>query len=607
MPPATASSPAPPAPPPARFSIVDLPPALIQEVFGGLDARCLSVVSCVCHLFRRLAADSYGWRQSYCERWEPPPASASALRKGGGGGGRGGSGGGKGREEGSSPSAAAASRGADDDTASCHVPGARWKEMYLDREMRSRAMLGRFQKDLLYGHTAGVRCVRMLPSADLAVTAGYDSTVRIWDLARGLPVAQSAPLGECMRAVAVDDDTLVVAGSDAIVRVWPAAQGCPHRFDVAGLWPAAPPPSAAAASSTLATPAHVDAPFDSSDLASGGGGGGRRASGGSLVYGHGGPISCLQLDDRCLYSGSWDLTVRAWGRRWGGGAVGGSGGRRGIARTPLQTFFHADWVWALAARGPRLVTTAGADQYSWDVETGCLLRVRRGVHAGQAEAVECTRSRHLVFTGGEDGAVRMFDERLPPPTPSAARVAGAGPLDCGGMKEAVVTWHPHSAAVRHLALEDPWLISASADKACALMDIRKVAPRGDATWLGRGKGKAGGGGRAGAGVWGRQQPGKGGGGGERGHFETGVGFVEPVQRRLGGFEHGVYSVDLGGDRVVCAGEDSEVRVFDFKQALAVERAAQASRAARSRRKARQGQEGHASKAVVVTLCGTAGA
>ncbi|CAI7802569.1 unnamed protein product [Closterium sp. NIES-54] len=40
--------------------------------------------------------------------------------------------------------------------------GVNWREMYLQRQRRSMAYLGRFQSDFLAGHTSGVRAVRML-------------------------------------------------------------------------------------------------------------------------------------------------------------------------------------------------------------------------------------------------------------------------------------------------------------------------------------------------------------------------------------------------------------------------------------------------------------
>jgi WD40 repeat protein len=113
----------------------------------------------------------------------------------------------------------------------------------------------------------------------------------------------------------------------------------------------------------------------------------------------------------------------------------------------LGSFNHRDWVWALAVRSDKLLTTAGADLYRWDIETGRLLSLRPRVHASQAHAVQGTRSGHFTFTAGEDGMVRLFDERL------ARRKGGDN-----GAEEAVVAWRPHGSSINALAFEDPWLV-----------------------------------------------------------------------------------------------------------------------------------------------------
>jgi hypothetical protein len=58
-----------------RCHFLELPPALILEIFQHLDARALCLLSCACVLFRRLASDSYGWKNFYCERWGLPASS----------------------------------------------------------------------------------------------------------------------------------------------------------------------------------------------------------------------------------------------------------------------------------------------------------------------------------------------------------------------------------------------------------------------------------------------------------------------------------------------------------------------------------------------------
>eukprot|EP00850_Spirogloea_muscicola_P007579 SM000038S14392 [mRNA] locus=s38:746019:747834:- [translate_table: standard] len=364
-------------------------------------------------------------------------------------------------------------------------------------------MLGRFRQDMLHGHTAAVRCLRMLPQANLAFTSGYDSTVRVWELAEGIPLAASRPLGETVRAVAADSTLLAVGATDAVIRVWRAATDCAHLFDVAG-----------------SRPSRSGEKVEGTE---------------EELYGHTGPVSCLGLGSTCLFSGSWDMTARAWSR---------------TSLEVVRSYNHRDWLWALAPRGARLLSTAGTDAYSWDVETGRLLRMRKGLHQGQAYAVEGSRAGHFVFTGGEDGVVHMFDERLPD-RPGRA----ASDLAAAAAKAAVRLWRPHTSAINALAFDDPWLVTASSDGTCAMLNVRH-AMHGASSAKSKGPWEP---------CMARQN--------------------EQVQRKLGSFQRSVYAVDIKGDKVISGGEDNYVRVFDFGQALEIERRVQAARGSREQARA----------------------
>lgn len=54
-------------------------------------------------------------------------------------------------------------------------------------------------------------------------TGSVDRTVKIWDLALGVPVASSPLHRDTVRAVAIDIASLVSGSSDEIVRVWDAS------------------------------------------------------------------------------------------------------------------------------------------------------------------------------------------------------------------------------------------------------------------------------------------------------------------------------------------------------------------------------------------------
>lgn len=458
---------------------LDLPPVLIAEIFKHFDPRELSVVSCVCSLFRHLSSDSHGWKDFYCERWGIPTASTSK------------------------------------DAVSV-LPEKTWRELYVAREARSKAFLGRFHTDIMHGHTAAIRCVRLLSSANLIFTAGYDSILRIWDLEEGLPVSWSRPLGYTVRAIAVDLKILVLGGSDAKVRVWQAVPDLFHIFDVLGVISGA------------------------SEI---------------VLSGHDGPITSLGLNETKICSGSWDMTVKVWDRS---------------AFKCVRTLMHRDWVWALCLRGQRLVSTAGSDVYGWDIETGECFRVRAGAHVGQAYAVECSRSGHFVFTGGEDGVIRMYEDK--PLRKRGSTVASGGQL-CPG-SEPVAYWKPHSGAVYALAFDDPWLVSASGDGSLAMMDVRKIMKKSVAqerpTTNANTKF-------------------------QQSSLAVASTYAEPPQRMLVGSNQSFYSVDIGADRVVGAGEEKIVRVWDFSLALEIERRGQASRAIRLGQRLRRKESAHHKK------------
>eukprot|EP00250_Pteridium_aquilinum_P034910 c8305_g1_i1 orf=363-2009(+) len=463
---------------PSRSVFLELPPALIAEIFKHLDARELSVVSCVCSLFRGLSSDSHGWKNFYCERWGNPVPNTF-------------------RDASSEKT---------------------WRDLYVAREARSKAFLGRFRTDMMNGHSKAVRCVRVLSPANLIFTAGYDSILRIWDLEECLPVTWSRPLGYTLRAIAVDMRMLVVGGTDANIRVWKAFPGLSHIFDVGGV------PGA-------------------SEI---------------VLPGHNGPITSLSMDDTRICSGSWDMTVKVWDR---------------TSMACIRTLIHGDWVWAVTLRSQRLVTTAGSDVYSWDIEAGRCLRVLAGAHSGQAYAVECSKSGHFLFSGGEDGIIRMYEDK-------SLRKKGSaryGDLSERSSSELVAYWQPHSGAVYALAFEDPWLVSASGDGSLAMMDIRKITKRSsDRGKLGRGCGKA----KFHRAPWAMVST-----------------DVEPPQRMLFGSHQCFYSVDIGADRIVSAGEEQVVKVWDFSHALEIERRVQASRTVRleQRLKRKQGAHQHQDK------------
>ncbi|XWS28451.1 hypothetical protein CRYUN_Cryun25bG0070200 [Craigia yunnanensis] len=348
-----------------------------------------------------------------------------------------------------------------------------WKGLFVEREYRSKTFLGKYSIDVLYGHTEAVRTVFLLASAKLIFTAGYDSVVRMWDMEEGLSIASSRSLGCTIRAVAADTKLLVAGGTDGFIHCWKAVEGLQHLFDLKGV---------------------------------------EKQNTEFRLWEHEGPITSLALDLTRIYSGSWDMTVRVWDRS---------------SLKCTQTLRHGDWVWGLVPHDTTVASTSGSDVFVWETDSGTLLNVIHNAHVGNTYALARSRTGDFLFTGGEDGAVHMFEIINESEEPSVVQVA---------------TWIPHSGAVYALAFEFPWLVSASSDGKLSLIDVRKLLRASRRSLV------------------------------KRVLRIKGIdqNNIEPPQRMLHGFGRNLFSVDVGADRIVCGGEEGVVRIWNFSQALEIE-------------------------------------
>ncbi|KAJ4754821.1 F-box/WD-40 repeat-containing protein [Rhynchospora pubera] len=355
-----------------------------------------------------------------------------------------------------------------------------WKEMFVERDFRAKSFMGRFTMDTLHGHTEAVRSVFVLVSAKLIFTGGYDYVVRMWDLEEGFSIGASRSLGCTIRAISADSDLLVAGGTDAFIQCWKAVEGNPHLFDL--------------------TSSNSNSNFE------------------FRLWGHEGPITCLGLDSMRIYSGSWDMTVRVWDRS---------------SMECVTKLRHRDWVWALCPRDNTVAVTAGKNLYIWEISTGEPLGLVLNPHKGNAYALARSHTGDLVFSGGEDGTIHMYDLNT------------RSDLVISSM------WAPHTGAVNSLSFEYPWLVSCSTNGRIALIDVRKLVVSRKNNSESRARTVA-----------------------------SGAGDIEPPQRMLHGFGCNLFSVDVGWDRIVCAGEEGVVRVWNFSQAIEMERRARALRSVR---------------------------
>lgn len=300
-------------------SIIDLPPALVSEILHCLGPKDLGVVCCVSTLLQNIASDHHRWKEFYCQRWGLPLTTTF------------------------SPGSVLPSKKT-------------WKDLFVERDHRSKSFLGRFNIDTLRGHTEAILAVCLLQSAKLIFTGGYDSIVRMWDMEEGLALAASQPLGCTVRAIAADVELLLAGSTDAFIQCWKRIDGNPHLFDIA------------------------DSTFNQNSK--------------FRLWGHHGPITCLCLDSTRIFSGSWDMSVRIWDR---------------TNFKCIRTLRHGDWVWDLAPRGSTIATSAGRDVYFWDSSNGNMLDAIHNAHVGNTYALARSYLGDLLFTGGESGDIHMFE------------------------------------------------------------------------------------------------------------------------------------------------------------------------------------------------------
>lgn len=292
-----------------------LPAAVLQYTFSFLGPKELCCVSATCKSWRGLNRDVVAnrlWRSFYSSRW----------RVG--------------------------------NDVSC------WQAKYGSKMLMLKSWTGKYQQDNLYGHKAGVRCVKLLPAQNLLATGSLDRTLRLWDLKSGMPISVSKPHPGTVRCVAIDPNVVISGCVDNNIRLWFAksTETCSENM------------------------------FDMSTVD-------------SMLRGHTGPISSLCVMDSTLYSGSWDCTVRAWDRgSWECCAL----------------YTYDDWVWNVASRGSNLLVAAGREVLVQDTMSGQIVRKFQNLHDGHVSCLEGTQNGKMLFTGAGDGLILAHDLRMKDPS-----------------------------------------------------------------------------------------------------------------------------------------------------------------------------------------------
>jgi cytochrome c len=159
----------------------------------------------------------------------------------------------------------------------------------------------------LSGHSGKVAALAIAPDGRRAASAGWDRTVRVWDLATGTQVQELSAQDNVNALQYSPDGARILAGnSDGSIQIWRAADGNQlavlngHDFAVTAL--------DVSADGRLAASASVEETVQLWDLEQG--------APTLTLYGHAGPVLAVALsaDRELVASGGIDGTVRVWRR-----------------------------------------------------------------------------------------------------------------------------------------------------------------------------------------------------------------------------------------------------------------------------------------------------
>jgi WD40 repeat protein len=315
---------------------------------------------------------------------------------------------------------------------------------------------------VITGHSGLVQAVAVakLDGRPVVVSASNDRSVRVWDLATGVPVGSPlAGHGGDVYAVAVGEldgrPVVVSGGGDQAVRVWDLATGAPVGSPLAGH---GGPVHAVAVGELDGRPVVVSGSGDQTirvwDLATG-------APVGSPLAGHRWSVNAVavaELDSRpVVVSASSDQTIRVWDLATGV-PVG----------SPLAGHRWSVNAVAVAELDSRpVVVSASNDQTIrvWDLATGALVGSPLTGHSWSVNAVAVAEldSRPVVVSASNDQTIRVWD--LATGAPVGSPLTG------------------HSGPVKGVAVAEidgrPVVVSGSSDQSVGVWDLAAAAPIGD--------------------------------------------------------------------------------------------------------------------------------